>query len=343
MAELPDSPLRANEPVERVRIDEADLALVLASVAWAGLGSPLASLPNDHAVSGPAGARQWHRLERSWAERLRALSGGRCTVPSQPATAQERLRHMHAASMRVDLNRVHPSWCVRALQEESPAVRRVVAASVPDSLRDCLRRGLLLEAHDLTGERLADPDVLSWALVFWAERLVGGDPSRALDPPVIAILTQYRARVGYAVCRLAGAIKLELVGRQPPLERPGPTWAARKKWIEDSATGTDPQFFEQVSRDLQSKSLAKVPARHRAARIGAQTLARLLADCEPFRVRWALQHVPYPIAKLVRSLMPPSGSRPAFISQGETRVLQTAWDRLKLEGRVPAHPGDPSN
>ena len=43
-------------------------------------------------------------------------------------------------------------------------------------------------------------------------------------------------------------------------------------------------------------------------RIGLFTFARLLADSEPFRLRWALQHWPYPIVKLARSIMsdPPS-------------------------------------
>jgi hypothetical protein len=77
-----------------------------------------------------------------------------------------------------------------------------------------------------------------------------------------------------------------------------------------------------------------VPARHQAARIGLTTLARLLAVAEPFRLRWALQHWPYPIAKLIRSLMPPATSRPPELSQGETLILQTAWDRLNLEGRL---------
>jgi hypothetical protein len=338
---MPDDLIRADKRVEAPKVDEADLALILAKAAWADLGPAPASIPKEHANSGPGGACEWHRLERTWGERLRAVCDSQFAIPCQPDTAQQRLRRMHAASSRVDLNRVHPTWCVRALQEESPAVRRVVAASVPDYLRDCLRRGLSLEAHDLTGERPADPGLLSWALVFWAERLVGGDPSRTDDPPAIAVLTQHPPRFGYAVCRLSGEIKFVLAGWQPRSQRPSAIWLARKKWIEEYAAGVDPRFLEQVLRDLKSKAVAKVPARHRAARLGAQTVARLLADCEPFRVRWALQHVPYPIAKLIRSLIPAPGSASAFISQGETRILQTAWDRLELERRVAN--GDPSN
>jgi hypothetical protein len=61
-------------------------------------------------------------------------------------------------------------------------------------------------------------------------------------------------------------------------------------------------------------------------------MARLLADCEPFRLRWALQHWPYPIAKLIRSLLPGVASRPGSLLEWETLILKTAWDRLHLEG-----------
>jgi hypothetical protein len=241
---------------------------------------------------------------------------------------------MHEASMRVDLNRVHPSWSVRALKEESPAVRCVVAACAPEHLRHAIRTGLELEGHDLAGERAADADVLSWALVLWTERLVGGDPARADDPPAIALITRLSPRRGYAICRLAGEIKCLLGDRQPAQGWPGPTWRARMTWIQESLARVDQSFLEQVSRDLAAKALGKVPRRHFAARLGVQTLGRLLADCEPFRVRWALQHLPYPIAKLIRSLIPSPASVQASLMQGESLILQTAWDRLKLEGRV---------
>jgi hypothetical protein len=58
----------------------------------------------------------------------------------------------------------------------------------------------------------------------------------------------------------------------------------------------------------------------------------LLADVEPFRVRWALQHWPYTIAKLARTLMPPEAKRSTAVASVEARVLKTAWDRLNLEG-----------
>ena len=96
-----------------------------------------------------------------------------------------------------------------------------------------------------------------------------------------------------------------------------------------------------MRRDVQAGISSKVRHRHRAARIGLITFARLLAECEPFRLRWALQHWPYPIAKLIRSLMPAASQRAPFLTDGESLVLKTAWDRLTLEGRLSMSWPDP--
>ena len=85
---------------------------------------------------------------------------------------------------------------------------------------------------------------------------------------------------------------------------------------------------------LNSIAQTKLPRRLHAARIGLFTVARLLADSEPFRLRWALQHWPYPIVKLTRSLMSDASSRTPVILRGEAQVLKSAWERLTLEGRL---------
>jgi len=320
------------EPAAREKLDLADSALILAFQAWAGLGPRLQSVLNREGETDDCSMELWHRLEASWSRRLRTARDGRpAAAPAlDPKAAVQRLRQMHQATIRVDLNRVHPSWCVRALKEESPTVQRVVAACAPEHLRNAIRIGLSLDAHDLTGERPVDPDVLGWALVLWTERLVGGDPARTDDAPAIAVLSRLSPRSGYAICRLAGQIKWRIGGRPSAQERTSAARCARTTWIRESLPGVDPRFLEQVSRDLQSKALAKVPGRHLAARLGVQTLARLLADCEPFRLRWALQHWPYPIAKLIRSLMPSPAQRSAWLSNWEGLILKTAWDRLNI-------------
>ena len=59
------------------------------------------------------------------------------------------------------------------------------------------------------------------------------------------------------------------------------------------------------------------------ARLGLATVARGLVACEPTRVRWALQHLPYKVAKQVRAAM---SLRSTFISEAVLRE----WEREVL-------------
>ena len=193
-----------------------------------------------------------------------------------------------------DPARVHPSWWARALQDESPSVCRAVVAAAPESIRGRVQSELLLDNDDLRAERPVDPQVLAWTLSLWTERLVGGEPDRPDDPPVIAAMSDLSLRDGYRLCRYAGEIKLALGGSQ------------RAAWLREFADSAGPEFAAIAIEDIRATPAGKLSPRRLAARIGLLTIARLLSDCEPFRVRWALQHWPYTIAKLVRTLMPPA-------------------------------------
>ncbi len=204
------------------------------------------------------------------------------------------------------------------MREESPSVRRAVVATAPEAIRGPAQAGLLLDNDDLKSERPADPQVLAWACSLWTERLVGGEPDRSDDPPVIAAMSGLSPRAGYRICRYAGEIKLALAGE------------GHVEWARAFATSAGPEFAVVARHDVRSTvaSAAKLPPRRLPARIGLLTIARLLADGEPFRVRWALQHWPYAIAKLVRSLMPPVAKRSLVMMNVESVVLRMAWDRL---------------
>ena len=217
---------------------------------------------------------------------------------------------MHRATARVDLGRVHPSWWVRALREESPAVQRLVAASLAASLRDHLQAGLLLDSQDLVSERAAAPEVASWVMALWTERLVGGEAERADDSPAIIVLARLSPRAGYRLCRLAGLCKLILAG-EPLGGHAGASERVRREWLTGRLANADADLRTLARRDVETSRSSRLPPRHQAARIGLATIARLLADSEQFRLRWALQHWPYPIAKLIRSLIPPAANRPA--------------------------------
>jgi hypothetical protein len=263
-------------------------------------------------------------------------------IAGTPAQARARLETTHRACARVELEQVHPSWLIRALKDESPAVQRIAVASLPTHTRHRLQAELLLDSEDIRGERAADPACREWVLGLWTERLVGGERERADDPPAVVAMTRLSARAGYALCRAAGIGKMVLA--EPSLHdglNDEPT-RARREWLRTRLEAAGADFLAAAIRDAQSVPGAKVPPRFRAARLGLLTFARLLADFEPFRLRWALQHWPYPIAKLMRALLPGAGTVAPGVLRAESHVLKTAWDRLALDGRI-AMPWPASN
>lgn len=296
-------------------LGEADRVLLLALQAWA---------PSARATTGAAGSPGGHahsrlmaRLEPSWARRMLDARAAGTTGGGDRAEARRRLREAHAAEARVEPSRVHPSWWARALREESPSVRRAVVAAAPEPIRGRVQAELLLDNDDLRSERPADPQVLAWACSLWSERLVGGEARKADDPPVIVAMSSLSARSAYRLCRYAGEIMLALAGQRRP------------EWAAAFAATAGPEFLVVARHDAKSIAASKLPPRRLPARIGLLTIARLLADCEPFRVRWALQHWPYTIAKLVRALMPPAEKRSPVMMHVEAEVLKAAWDRLR--------------
>jgi hypothetical protein len=317
-------------------LNEADRILLLTLRAWGedaqrSSGGVVTLAPEDSSRS-----RLWDRLESSWGQRLRdawaripASAGSR---EGDPGSARAEIERAHRAEARVDPDRVHPSWWVRALKEESPSVRRIVAATAPESVRNAVQAGLLLDNDDLQVDRPADPQTLTWVWSLWSERLVGGESERADDPPVIVAMTGLSPRTGYRLCRLTGIAKRVLAGQDGLDTDMRSASRARTAWFRHQLGSAGPEFGAVARHDVRSKPAANLPRRRRTARLGLLTIARLLADGEPFRVRWALQHWPYTIAKLTRSLMPSDAKRSTVVTQVEWLVLKTAWDRLNLEG-----------
>jgi hypothetical protein len=219
-----------------------------------------------------------------------------------------------------------------------------VAASVPEPLRHSLQAGLLLDAQDIVSERPVLPIVREWVMGLWTERLLGGERARADDPPAIVAICALSARAGYRLCRMAGLAKMLLAADKPPSGRIRESQRMRAEWLGGRLAATEAEFKTRARADVQAIVSTKLPRRLRAVRIGLFSFARLLADCEPFRLRWALQHWPYPIVKLTRSLMSASADRTPAVLRGETQLLKTAWQRLTLERRLtdpwPDHGGE---
>ena len=176
-------------------LSPTDQALVASLAAWGGVEAlPL--------------------LRRFGTQRARELAGA--LVPDPPAEFLGLLRESRSAQIGPDPTRVHPSWYVRALQDESPAVRRVVAGATAGPLRSTLLRGLGLDPADLAPDHADHPEAHRIALALWTERLVGDLPGRDDDPDAIVVLSTLGLVGLYRLLRLCGLAKR---GRSSPERR----------------------------------------------------------------------------------------------------------------------------
>jgi hypothetical protein len=317
-------------------LSEADRALLLAMRAWSFESRPKRESATEKENEQDFISRFEGRLEPGWVRRLYGAweSHEQSDDRLDSNGALSRLHRMHASSVRVELEQVHPSWLVRALQEESPSVKRLVTASVPESLTNSLQAGLLLDSQDLMTERPVHPVFREWVMGLWTERLVGGERARDDDLPALAAICRLSARAGYRLCRMAGVAKSIVALEKPEEGRTNQIECLRDEWFHGRLDPLDPEFQTRARGDALLVARMKLPRRLHAARLGLITLARLLADSEPFRLRWALQHWPYPIVKLTRSLMADPSSRTPEVLRGESQLLKSAWERLRLEGRL---------
>jgi hypothetical protein len=252
-----------------------------------------------------------------------------CVEPIEPGMARERLRAEHEAQARPDLARVHVSWWVRALQDEPESVRRTVASRLPEGLAGALREGLGLDPDDARADRPAHPGAADVVMALWTARLVGDLPNRPDDPPAVAALTRFDSRAVARLLRTTGLAKWSLTDEPPPDldEADRQRFAHFREWLPK----VDPRFVEVTRRDIGGIA----PAASRPVEAaGMASIARQLATAEPHRVRWALQHLPYPTARTLRSLMGPAGRKSPMLARWESELLRAAWVRLHEEGRL---------
>ena len=242
-------------------------------------------------------AEAHQRLAPEWLDRLdpdRSLSkaGG-----SKPAEAAERLAREARLQRSVDLARVHPSWIVRALRDESPAVRKVVARNAFEPLRSILQRAFDdLSTIDVRLDRRPDPASVSLALTLWSERLVGDIPQRDDDAVAVVALTRLGPVELARLVERIGLVKIAALSAssQPELR------SRRQEWIVDRLR--PPEQSAKPYEALISSDIASLRrfAERIASGLGLITLGRLAANVDPYRLRWALQHIPYPFARIIR-------------------------------------------
>lgn len=288
-------------------ISPSDQALLAAFAAWAGAEEPALLLRLGH-------------------QRARTLLEAKRTVSSvDPITS---LQASHEAQITADPSRVHPSWYVRALQDESPAVQRSVAEAAEEPLRSILLRELRLAAAELKPDRPPDPEVLQIAQTLWTERLVGDLPSRDDDPPAINALVRLSERRLYQLHRLMGLAKLSMLD---DLDREQFGRANRSRLHHFAGRLAGP-IDPRLARLARNDWTASQPfGRHALAGLGLTTLGRLLGQADPHRLRWALQHRPYSIAKRLRVAASQPQAMVKAVIAWEGRFLDLALERLDFE------------
>lgn len=264
----------------------------------------------------------WARFEPAWPRRL---AHARASQP--PASRQEALKALtalHGWQARPDARHVHPSWWVRAVQDESPAVRATVAREASEEVKTSLAGHEPFPAPGFPPL----PEAVAWALSLWQERLVGDEPVSAEDRAEVKEL------VTFSETELTG--RLMLLGLAKQAYAAGDSAAIPERLLSRyrraaAAWGESREEspLRQARRDAQA--VAHLSALQAMARLGIATLARLLQDLEPYRFRWVLQHLPYSVARQVRGAATGSGS--LAIDREIRRFEEQVWKvAIGLEG-----------
>ncbi|AGA29457.1 hypothetical protein [Singulisphaera acidiphila] len=272
--------------------------------------------------------RFWNCFEPGWRQILQ--NGWNEVIALSPEEAQEQVRREQQAQRHPDWSRIHPSWWLRALKNESPAVQRAVVAHAPRSIREPLKTGLGLSDEDVQGLGASQPEALSAAMALWSERLVGDWPDRD-DPLVIVALTQLDLAEITRLIAAVGLAKWTLSGSDVSASNPQSHARRLHLAVQSAFAGLDPRLKTQAELDVARFGQVE---QDKLGSIGLITFARLLEVSEPYRMRWALQHLPYSVAKLMRTQMTRAKSSDPAIVGWESELLRFVWDRLRDEGRI---------
>jgi hypothetical protein len=310
----------------------ADFALMRSMIAWEE--SPV-----------PEGMKVLGRFSEEWRERI-ASSFSDVGPTMNPSEARESLLVELRSMTRPNPDRIHHTWWSRAVQEESPSVRRAVAKFAPPKVADAVRAAFGAEETNLTPTCKPHAAALRWALCLFAERLVGGVEPSAADAPVVRAVSSHHGASLLRLARSTALAKLAYAevgvverGAGPELPTLTPRERVRyQHFVETwSRSGTDTRLVRMALWDAEDRSDSTLgrarSIRSELSRLGLTSLSRLMVGVEPQRARWALQHLPYPIAKVVRSRM--NLKNPMVSGRGLLRWETSLWDvaerRLEAE------------
>lgn len=284
----------------------SDRAFVLASLAW-GVDQPSDTSPI------------WRKLSPDTRARLLQARA----VVGTPASPLDDLQQAQRSAQRLDPDHIHPTWWRRALADESPAVRLAVLRHAPDEIRRTLG-----EAPAPDDAPLPHLDALRWALALWTERLVGGPPAGPDDAPIIRALGLPSQLATARLVRAAGLVKLAYaVGSAPtgkapfqvPVSPPGASVLARLV----TSLPSDTRLARLTTWDVEDSSRVAGPRRDPVLHLGSTTAARLLAAADPQRARWALQRLPYALARELRTRM--TLNNPLVSGRSLVRFESSLW------------------
>lgn len=245
------------------------------------------------------------------------------------------LRDEHREHARPDLSRVHVSWLARGLMSESASVRLTILGGMTGPGRDALMARLQRREADLSTDVAVDPTIARLARTVALERLIGGPEASEDDPEAIQVLTGPRSAERVRIVAAAALAKAAYQRHWPAARSLAPRAGAayaRFRALWEARSQLDPRLEAVAEKDLARA--ASAGGRHARLFAGATTIARLLAPAAPTRVRWALQHVPYECAKVIRGLMQadaPGLSREDLLAW-ERRILAMARGRDEPSG-----------
>jgi hypothetical protein len=263
----------------------------------------------------------WAGLTEALQDRLRGAVDAKSQDEGEGAA--ERLRRWHTAAARVDLSRIHPTWIVRALREESPAVVRTVARNSSGRIEALLCREFGLDSPALDPRHEPDSESVWRALILWTERLVGGAPSPD-DPPVVDALSCLNSISLLRLAHEIGRLKRGWVLRGTDASEITPPF-------EPAVDRFDPRFPALTLREVEALPTTDFRG---IASLGLTTAARLLSLVEPTRVRWTLQHLPYPLAKQIRARMAVVLPKTRLWIGGESLLVEHAIRRLEARHQL---------
>jgi hypothetical protein len=161
---------------------------------------------------------------------------------------------------------------------------------------------------------------------------------------VILALSSLTPRLLYSLTHAIGLAKCALAGDPQSLLSNRTNWRTQQEeyecWFLQYLGVEERQLRSLAASDLTlARPKDGLGPRRRLALAGLASIARMLVEGERHRVRWALQSLPYGIAKRVRSIMALTSNPNPGQLRLDSILLRAAWERLARQNPgIARHP-----